>query len=81
MTDIVRIAKIVLADVDRKKVLEILEGVNLTKIEKEIVIKTELNGERLYDMADVFSLSVDSISHIKRNAMRKIGIFFTKQLQ
>ena len=70
-----------MADVDRKRVLEILENVNLTKIEKEIVIKTELDGERLYDMAEVFSLSVDSVSHIKRTAMQKIGIFFTKQLQ
>ena len=81
VTNIVKLAKIALADVDRKKVLELLECVNLTNQEKEVVLKTELEGLRLYDIADSFSLSLDSISHIKRSAMQKIGVYITQKLQ
>lgn len=81
MTDIVKIAKIFLSDVDKNKILSTLETINLTNQEKTIIIQTELNGLRLYEMCDVFSLSIDSISHIKRNAMQKIGIFLARNLQ
>lgn len=81
ISDLVKLAKIALADVDRKKVLELLDCVNLTKMERELVEHTELAGDRLSDMAEVFSLSVDSVSLIKRTAMRKIGVFITQKLQ
>ena len=81
ISDLVKLAKIALADVDRKKVLELLDCVNLTKMERELVEHTELAGDRLSDMAEVFSLSVDSVSLIKRTAMRKIGVFITQKQQ
>lgn len=81
ITETVKLAKDALSDVDKKKVLALLESVNLTKVERQIVERTELDGERLYDMADFFSLSFDSVAHIKRSAMRKIGMYLTKKLQ
>lgn len=81
VSDIVKLAKVALSDVDRAKVLALLDGVNLTRQERDIVQRTELEGERLYDMADAYSLSIDSVSLIKRQALRKIGIFITQKLQ
>ena len=81
VSDIVKLAKVALSDVDRVKVLALLDGVNLTRQERDIVQRTELEGERLYDMADAYSLSIDSVSLIKRQALRKIGIFITQKLQ
>lgn len=81
VSDIVKLAKFALSDVDRAKVLALLDGVNLTRQERDIVQRTELEGERLYDMADAYSLSIDSVSLIKRRALRKIGIFITQKLQ
>jgi hypothetical protein len=81
VSDIVKLAKVALSDVDRVKVLALLDGVNLTRQERDIVQRTELEGERLYDMADAYSLSIDSVSLIKRQALRKIGIYITQKLQ
>lgn len=81
VSDIVKLAKVALSDVDRAKVIALLDGVNLTRQERDIVQRTELEGERLNDMADAYSLSIDSVSLIKRQALRKIGIFITQKLQ
>ena len=81
VSDIVKLAKIALSDVDRARVLGLLDAVNLTRQERDIVQRTELEGERLYNMADVYSLSVDSVSQIKRQALRKIGVYLTQKLQ
>ena len=81
ITGIVKLAKAALADVDKQKVLYLLECVNLTKQERDIVERTELNGERLADMADLYALSIDSVSLIKRHALQKIGVYLTRSLQ
>ena len=81
ISGIVKLAKAALADVDKQKVLYLLNCVNLTKQEREIVERTELNGERLADMADVYALSIDSVSLIKRHALQKIGVYLTQKLQ
>lgn len=81
ITGIVKLAKAALADVDKKKVLYLLDQVNLTKQERDIVERTELNGERLADMADFYALSIDSVSLIKRHALQKIGVYLTQKLQ
>ena len=81
ITGIVKLAKAALADVDKKKVLFLLDQVNLTKQEREIVERTELAGERLADMADLYALSIDSVSLIKRHALQKIGVYLTQKLQ
>ena len=81
VSDIVKLAKVALSDVDRVKVLALLDGVNLTRQERDIVQRTELDGERLYDMAESYSLSLDSVSQIKRQALRKIGIYLTQKLR
>ena len=81
ISDIVKLAKVALSDVDRAKVLALLDGVNLTRQERDIVQRTELEGERLYDMAEVYALSVDAVSLIKSRALRKIGVYLTEKLQ
>lgn len=81
VSNIVKLAKVALSDVDRQQVMVLLDAVNLTKAERDIVQRTELDGERLYDMADLYALSIDSVSLIKRQAMRKIGIYLTQKLQ
>lgn len=70
-----------LADVDRSRVIALLDNVNLTTQERNIIERTELMGERLSDMADVYALSVDAVSLIKRRALRKIGVYITQKLQ
>ena len=81
ISGIVKLAKIALADVDRNKVIALLDSVNLTTQERNIIERTELNGERLCDMADVYALSIDAVSLIKRHALRKIGVYLTQQLR
>lgn len=81
ITEIVKLAKLALSNVDRAQVMALLDAVNLTKMERAIVQRTELDGERLYDMAESYSLSLDSVSQIKRQALRKIGIYITQKLQ
>lgn len=81
MTEIVRLAKIALADVDRKKVIALLDCVNLTRQERELIERTELAGDRLCDMADVYALSVDAVSLIKSRALRKVGVYLTQSLR
>ena len=81
ISGIVKLAKAALADVDKQKVIFLLDCVNLTKQEREIIERTELAGERLADMADLFSLSIDSVSLIKRHALQKIGVYLTQKLQ
>lgn len=81
ISNIVKLAKIALQDVDKNKVIALLDCINLTTQEREIVERTELAGERLADMADLFALSVDAVSLIKRKALRKIGIYLTQKLQ
>ena len=81
ITEIVKLAKLALSNVDRQQVISLLDAVNLTRQERDIVQRTELEGERLSDMADAYNLSIDSVSLIKRQALRKIGIFLTQKLQ
>jgi DNA-directed RNA polymerase specialized sigma24 family protein len=80
ITEVVKLAKLALSNVDRMQVMALLDAVNLTKQERDIVQRTELEGERLADMADLYSLSIDSVSLIKRQALRKIGIYLTQKL-
>ena len=81
ITEIVKLAKLALSNVDRMQVIALLDAVNLTRQERDIVQRTELEGERLNDMADAYNLSLDSVSLIKRQALRKIGIYLTQKLQ
>lgn len=81
ISGIVKLAKVALADVDRKKVIALLDCVNLTVQERDIIERTELAGERLCDMAELYALSIDSVSLIKRHALRKIGVYLTQKLQ
>ena len=57
ISGIVKLAKVALKDVDKNKVIALLDCINLTTQEREIIERTELKGERLCDMADLFSLS------------------------
>lgn len=81
ISGIVKLAKMALSDVDRSKVIALLDGVNLTTQERNIIERTELYGDRLCDMADIYALSIDAVSLIKRRALRKIGVYLTQKLQ
>lgn len=81
ITSIVKLAKVALSDVDRSKVIALLDCVNLTTQERNIIERTELAGERLCDMADAYALSIDAVSLIKRKALRKIGVYITQKVQ
>ena len=81
VSSIVKLAKLALSDVDKKKVIALLDCVNLTNQERELIERTELAGERVCDMAEVYALSVDAVSLIKSRALRKIGVYLTEKLQ
>lgn len=81
ISSIVKLAKVALSDVDRSKVIALLDCVNLTTQERNIIERTELAGERLCDMADAYALSIDAVSLIKRRALRKIGVYITQKVQ
>ena len=81
VSSIVKLANLALSDVDRVKVIALLDSVNLTIQERNIIERTELNGERLCDMADVYALSIDAVSLIKRRALRKIGVYITQNIR
>ena len=81
VSSIVKLAKLALSDVDRVKVIALLDSVNLTIQERNIIERTELAGERLCDMADVYALSIDAVSLIKRRALRKIGVYLTQNIR
>lgn len=81
VSGIVKLAKAALHNVDKNKVIALLDCVNLTRQERELIEKTELAGERLCDMAEVYALSVDAVSLIKSRALRKIGVYLTQKLQ
>ena len=81
VSSIVKLAKLALSDVDKKKVIALLDCVNLTNQERELIERTELAGERVCDMAEVYSLSIDAVSLIKSRALRKIGVYLARNLQ
>ena len=81
VSGIVKLAKAALHNVDKIKVIALLDCVNLTRQERELIERTELAGDRLCDMADVYALSVDAVSLIKSRALRKIGVYLTEKLQ
>lgn len=81
MSSVVKLAKVALADVDKARVISLLDAVNLTRQERIIVERTELDGERLCDMAELYTLSIDSVSLIKRKALQKIGVYLTQNLR
>ena len=81
VSSIVKLAKLALSDVDKKKVIALLDCVNLTNQERELIERTELAGERVYDKAEVYALSVDAVSLIKSRALWKIGVYLARNLQ
>lgn len=72
---VINIAHIALQDVRKNVVMDLIDSVNLTPQEKEIITKSELEGIRIAELQDQFNLSVDSIMRIKTKGMQKIGAF------
>lgn len=72
---VINIAHIALQDVRKNVVMDLIDSVNLTPQEKEIITKSELEGMRIAELQDQFNLSVDSIMRIKTKGMQKIGAF------
>lgn len=67
-----KIVKKELANVDVEYVHNLLAKVNLTKSERKIIEHSELDKERLLDIAESLCLSVDRVACIKMNAMQKV---------
>lgn len=67
--------KNLLNNVDKEFVLQLLEKINLSERERQIIKETELNKTTITDMADKLFLSPDSISHIKQQAVKKIYLY------
>lgn len=72
---VINLAHTALQDVRKNVVMDLIDSVNLTPQEKEIIIKSELEGMRIAELQDQFNLSVDSIMRIKTKGMQKIGAF------
>lgn len=78
---VINIAHIALQDVRKNVVMDLIDSVNLTPQEKEIITKSELEGMRIAELQDQFNLSVDSIMRIKTKGMQKIGAFIMTIIQ
>lgn len=66
-----------LQNVDKKKVMELVEAVNLTPREKDIVIKTELEGYSVSDIEDLYNIAFTTVVKAKKKAMLKIYQYLT----
>lgn len=71
--------KKILANVDREYVEKLIDKVNLSLRDKEIIKATELDKERISEVADKMCLSVDSIAKIKQSAMNRIYLYFMQK--
>jgi len=71
--------KKILSSVDREFVDSLIEKVNLSPREKEVIRSTELNKETIGEVAEKLCLSVDSIARIKQAAMNRMYIFFVQK--
>lgn len=61
-----------LQNVNIKKVMFLIESVNLTPREKDIVIKTELEGFSTVDIQDIYNIAFTTVIKTKKRAMLKI---------
>lgn len=61
-----------LQDANAKKVMFLIESVNLTPREKDIVIKTELEGFSTSDIQDIYNIAFTTAVKTKKKAMLKI---------
>lgn len=64
--------KKILNNVDKEFVLSFLDKINLSLREKEVIQATELDKMTISEIADKLFLSPDSISYIKKSAVKKI---------
>ena len=68
----IQIAHDALQQVERQKVVELVKAVNLNHQEHYIIVKSEIENERIKDIAEHLNLSIDSIMRIKTKGMLKI---------
>ena len=61
-----------LQNVSIKKVMFLIEAVNLTPREKDIVIKTELEGYSTIEIQDIYNIAFTTVVKTKKKAMLKI---------
>jgi DNA-directed RNA polymerase specialized sigma24 family protein len=61
-----------LQNVSIKKVMFLIESVNLTPRERDIVIKTELEGFSITDIQDIYNIAFTTVVKTKKKAMLKI---------
>lgn len=66
-----------LQNVNRKYVTELINSVNLTPKERDIVIKTELEGVSTAELEDQYNLAFTTIIKTKKKAMLKIFKFLS----
>ncbi|GHU22163.1 hypothetical protein FACS1894164_03970 [Spirochaetia bacterium] len=85
MTESIRKVRMALRHPDKSAVLTLLTEVNLTLLEKEIIIRSELDGESVQWIACTLVQwkrhrmpSFSYCEKVKRRAMRKIGLYLTE---
>jgi DNA-directed RNA polymerase specialized sigma24 family protein len=61
-----------LQNVSIKKVMFLIESVNLTPRERDNVIKTELEGFSTTDIQDIYNIAFTTVVKTKKKAMLKI---------
>lgn len=61
-----------LQNVNIKKVMFLIESVNLTPKERDIVVKTELEGFSITDIQDIYNIAFTTVVKAKKRAMLKI---------
>ena len=67
--------KSLLHNVDREFVDSLLEKINLSIREKEVIRSTELDKITISELAEKLFLSPDTISYIKKSAVKKIYLY------
>lgn len=67
--------KKILSNVDREFLVAFLDKINLSNRERSVINFTELNRETISEVAEKMYISVDSVSHIKKSAIKKIYLY------
>lgn len=64
--------KSLLRNVDKEFVINLLNKINLSARERNVITATELDRVTIYELAEKMFVSPDTISYIKKAAIKKI---------
>lgn len=66
---------------DKELVMRILDSVNITPFQRQLIIDTELSGMSLKELAVTHGMSYSSIVKHKRKAMQTIGQYIIEKTE